>query len=111
MGNTPLKKATKDENKALLDKHGAANNVSALETVKKKYGENPHPLVKACREGNLEDVIVLVDGGEDINKCDQHNDTPLLMAAWKGHIDIAKYLLACEDNDVNKVNKDKNQSP
>ena len=111
LGNTPLKKATKDEIKALLDKHGAAKIVSALETVKKKYGENPHPLVKACREGNLEDVIVLVDGGEDINKCDQHNDTPLLMAAWKGHTDIAKYLLACEDIDVNKVNKDKNQSP
>jgi uncharacterized protein len=52
------------------------------------------PLLIAVREGHMETVRALLDGGADINQpIAADNTTPLLLATINGHYDLAKYLL------------------
>ena len=51
-------------------------------------------LLLASREGHLEAVLALLDGGADINQGGQADGTtPLLIAIINGHFDLAKVLL------------------
>ena len=51
-------------------------------------------LLLAAREGHLEAVLALLDGGADINQGGQADGTtPLLIAIINGHFDLAKVLL------------------
>ena len=53
---------------------------------------NEEELIKACEDGNLEEVKSIIKKGVDINlECD--NWTPLTKASGEGYLDIVKYLL------------------
>ena len=58
-------------------------------------------LLTACREGHLDDVKALLEGGVDPNvviKGVVDSDMPLLAACRKGHLDIVEALLAARAN-------------
>ena len=49
-------------------------------------------LFSAVRQNRHAVVDVLIDGGADVNMCDQQGYTPLLLAAELGHADTFRYL-------------------
>jgi ankyrin repeat protein len=50
-------------------------------------------LIYATREGNMDAVKALVEGGANINTQSADKFTPLVMAITNGHLDMAMYLL------------------
>ena len=51
-------------------------------------------LLLAARQGHVESVKKLLDGGADINQLAEGSKTsPILIATMNGHFDLAKYLL------------------
>jgi ankyrin repeat protein len=50
-------------------------------------------LVFAAREGHLDCVKLLVDGGADVNQTTRYGWTPLLVATQNNHYLVGKYLL------------------
>jgi len=50
-------------------------------------------LLYAAREGHMETVRALVEGGADINLASADKFTPLVEAIANGHFDVGKYLL------------------
>jgi len=50
-------------------------------------------LLYAAREGHMDAVRALVEGGADINELSGDKFTPLVMAITNGHLDMAMYLL------------------
>ncbi|HEY7789736.1 MAG TPA: ankyrin repeat domain-containing protein [Vicinamibacterales bacterium] len=52
-------------------------------------------LLFAVRDGRLDTVKALVDGGADVNQADPgDNTTPIMAAIINGHFDTAEYLMA-----------------
>jgi ankyrin repeat protein len=51
-------------------------------------------LQQAVRDGNLAEVQRLVKGGENVNSLDYAGNAPLLDAAFSGHLEIARFLIA-----------------
>jgi ankyrin repeat protein len=51
------------------------------------------PLLYAARQGCLECVKALVEGGAEVDMADPEGITPLIMAIQSFHFDVAKYLL------------------
>jgi ankyrin repeat protein len=51
------------------------------------------PLVFAARQGSLESVKVLVEGGADVNQTTQYGWTPLLTATQNKYYKVGAYLL------------------
>lgn len=49
-------------------------------------------LHKAVFHGNIKIVKRLIEAGADVNLLTSDHDTPLHMAAWKNHADVAKSL-------------------
>lgn len=63
-------------------------------------------LIEACREGNIEEVKLLIEAGADVNAVDDFRFSPSLMwASYYGHTGIAKLLIDA-GADINAVNKD-----
>lgn len=55
--------------------------------------ENETPLRFAAYHGDLAMCQLLIDAGADLNKADnRHGWTPLRMASYKGHHQVAQYL-------------------
>ncbi|RSL98385.1 hypothetical protein CEP52_010378 [Fusarium oligoseptatum] len=52
------------------------------------------PLHKACREGHLEIVNLLLQHGADIEAKESDGSTPFDSACWKGHKDVVELLLS-----------------
>ena len=51
-------------------------------------------LLLAARQGHIESVLTLLDGGADIDQVAEGSKTsPILIAIMNGHFDLAKYLL------------------
>lgn len=64
----------------------------ARHDIKENYGRTP--LHHAAREtGNAEMAKLLIDHGADINSYDNFNDTPIILAAWRGFSGIVNLLL------------------
>ena len=59
------------------------------------------PLINACLRGHAATVAELLRLGADVNAQDRDGLSSLLFAAWKGHIDVVRVLLAAPDVDVN----------
>jgi ankyrin repeat protein len=62
-------------------------------------------LIKAAKEGRLEEVTRLLDRGADINAKDKDGDTAIIGAAFWGHLDVVTLLLE-KGADINAKNKD-----
>ena len=57
----------------------------------------------AAKEGHLAIVRLLLEhGGADLEKSDSYGNSPLMVATWKGHVDVVCYLLEQGAN-VNKA--------
>lgn len=50
-------------------------------------------LIRAVREGNLEELRQLLNGGADVEERDEQGWTPLHWAAGQGHTEIVRLLL------------------
>ena len=51
-------------------------------------------LFSAIHSGNIDGIILAVESGIDINAQDDRGATPLHMAAFRGEVEIAEYLLS-----------------
>ena len=69
---------------------------------KQKGGDLDSDLLIASQNGRLEGVRVLLERGADINKTDNHGETPLLGASRNGHLNVVRVLLA-GGADINKA--------
>jgi len=58
----------------------------------------------AIENNNLEQLKKAIDDGADINVARDDGVTPLLIAAYYGHLEIVQHLLAKEGIEVNKAN-------
>ena len=60
-----------------------------------------HHLSSQQKKGHPKVARLLLQSGADINKGNCDGDTPLLMAALKGHLDLAWLLLeSCADSTI-----------
>ena len=59
----------------------------------------------AVRAGNLKEIERLVAAGASVDGRDQLGSTPLMLAAWSGHAEVARFLLA-HGADVNALSKE-----
>lgn len=74
-----------------------------------KQGEDFHtggvtPLILAARQGNLDAVKGLAEGGADLNKAAGDDSTAMLVAIQNGHYDVARYLVE-KGADINLANE------
>ena len=51
------------------------------------------PLIYSAREGCIECIKALKDGGANLNMTDPEGVTPLATALWNAHFDVASYLI------------------
>lgn len=56
-------------------------------------------LYLSSREGHLEVVSILFNRGVDINKATTDGSSPLMEAAWEGHVDVVELFLSQEGID------------
>ncbi len=61
----------------------------------------PHPLFAAARAGDEAMVKLLLDAGVNVNHSWKDN-TPLFIAAYRGHLDVVKLLLGCGGIDIHR---------
>nr|XP_027209290.1 ankyrin-3-like [Penaeus vannamei] len=71
--------------------------------------ENMEDIHKAARQGDAEEVLKVLEKGEDPSAVTSANNTPLHYAAYEGHIEVAK-LLMDKKSDPNLSNKSGNTS-
>ena len=63
----------------------------------KSRGANPNavaPVLDAIREGRLQTLTLLVENGCSLDLRDRAGNTPLIVAAAHGHVDMTQYLVA-----------------
>ncbi|MEX2366273.1 MAG: ankyrin repeat domain-containing protein, partial [Pseudohongiellaceae bacterium] len=70
-----------------------ANEQGEIEAPQRKQWGGLTALHFAVREGNLESVKVLVEGGADVNQVSEFGWTPLLTATQNRYYQMGKYLL------------------
>ena len=63
------------------------------ELVKERYARGDTALHHAARNGDLEIVQQLVNGGADVNATTDNNHFPLYCAAGHGHVETTEYLV------------------
>ena len=71
----------------LEDRHGKGVNINTYDQ------EGQTALHQSCLDGNLELVKLLVKFGADIRLANRDGWSPLHIATWGGHQDIALYLV------------------
>ena len=74
-----------------------------------KQGDDFHtggvtPLILAARQGNLDAVKALAEGGADLNKGAGDDSTAMVVAIQNGHYDVARYLVE-KGADINQANE------
>ena len=65
-------------------------------------------LHSACREGTLNVVKLLVEAGADVCVADEEENTCLMLASRKGHIDTVRYLVSLPGMNVNQRDSEGN---
>lgn len=100
LGETVLMKACRQNNLEL-----AKTLVGKGAEVNAKNSHHDSVLMLACRGGNAPLVEFLLDQRADLSvKSDLESETPLMIAAWFGHLDVVHVLLA-KGADVNSRNQ------
>jgi hypothetical protein len=62
------------------------------------------PLIVACEAGNAALAGVLIRHNEDVNAVDADDETPLIKAAYGGHLDVVQLLISkAADSDVRNI--------
>ncbi|MBO61603.1 MAG: hypothetical protein CMO63_06505, partial [Verrucomicrobiales bacterium] len=113
-GGTPLDRAISpitrsDESRQivnLLRSNGAKTGDVVDEEKRQAEAKKPKtfPAFLAALEGNMDEVRQRLDAGLAVNSRDGIGDTLLHNAAWKGHGELAEYLVS-QKADVNALNK------
>lgn len=80
---------------SLLIEHGAK-----VDFVDSTENYNKTPLSRACKEGYLDMVKLLLNKGADVNYTGDISDAPLFAALYNHELDVARHLLQIEDVDV-----------
>jgi ankyrin repeat protein len=65
-----------------------------VEFIPGKVQGDAASLFSAVHSGNIDGIILAVESGIDINAQDDRGATPLHMAAFRGEVEIAEYLLS-----------------
>lgn len=61
----------------------------------KPQTERNNALLDAAKDQNINQALILLDAGADVNALNmQYHITPLLLASWKGNIKLVQILLA-----------------
>jgi ankyrin repeat protein len=68
----------------------ALNTINPLKSAEKKK----YRLFKAAETGDFAMVKAALDDGADPNTTGKYGDTPLIIASFKGHLEVARELLA-----------------
>ncbi len=73
--------------------------------------EKAKALFNAVQEGNLKQVLALLDGGIDVNCRDTYNCTPLIVAVKYDQLEIARALCdkGADVNTTSKIEEDKGE--
>ena len=92
-----------------VNAHSTIEEAKPRRGVVYKQGENQHtggvtPLVLAARQGNLDAVKVLAEGGADLDKASGDGSTAMVVAIQNGHYHVARYLVE-KGADINKANE------
>lgn len=82
----------------LLLKYGADLN------IKNRY--NRTPLWMACRQGNMEVVLYLIEKGSNIHDLDSKGSNLLYVASDNEPINVLEYLLSLKKLDINNQNNE-----
>ena len=64
-------------------------------------------VISVAKYGDIELLAQLITAGADVNAADNDGWTPLHWAAYKGHVECVRLLLAAPGIDVNKADKNK----
>ena len=83
-----------------LSQQSARRLLQELRISPDEYNEK---LRTAAREGNIEQLRLLIAAGADVNATDDEERTPLRMAAREGHTECVHLLLSAPGIDVNQV--------
>ena len=96
--------AVDDKGWSVLDNALASKNEELINFVKTTGGNSnaDKSIFIASGVGALEAVKQYITAGTDVNTKDKHGRTPLLMAAWWDHKEIAKLLIGA-GADVNAI--------
>lgn len=73
-----------------------AGRIEKVEVVRFliKHGANLNESLHAsAMVGDLKSVKLLLEKGANLNSLDRQGHTPLIMASWRGHINVAEYLI------------------
>ena len=90
-GKSPLLWAEKFENDEIVK---ALKEKGAKKVVSEEYEEKLKiELLNAVERNDLDNVIELINNGANIDVKTKDNETPLIRAAYKGYIKIAKELI------------------
>ena len=74
-----------------------------LKPITDKNSQVDAQLINAAFKGNLDDLKLAIEGGANVNACDQQEISALRWAAHCGHINIVEALLDA-GADINKTN-------
>ncbi|EAX99582.1 ankyrin repaeat protein, putative [Trichomonas vaginalis G3] len=89
--------ALKADSDRIFAKLIESDRQKALEAVDKQY--TPSDLLRAANEGDLRTIVGAISNNKDfLNETDENGMNPLMLSAWKGHLDCVRFLLneGCE---------------
>ena len=101
-----IEKTRKHQKKSLV-KGGKKKRGGSKKVIQKKkrvsrkgrmLGGDNTPLHQACRDGNLEVALDLIEKGAPINARNSKQRTPLHLAIRNGHLEIVKALITAKAN-------------